>query len=296
MKKLLLALLLLCGLYSNAQIFAPPGAFWMYRDNWVFPQNQFTETFIYTGDTVYNGVNAQKVTQLFFNNTTGITYYFHSDTAAIYYYNSFSNAYKKIYDYSMNVGDSLYLYHQFSSMDPNQWNVCDSGFYANIIGKGIDDINGHNYRYIEYGGVGQYNFSGGKYYEKLGFLNSFFFNDTRCGITDIPYYDCLRLYTDSTSIDTLYDNRIFCPVVTDIDETPTEKFSLYPNPITNGALTIQSQNTVKRIELIDMLGRSVLSAALIGNTVNIGAVAQGIYVAKVTFADGKVGYKRVVVE
>lgn len=126
----------------------------------------------------------------------------------------------------------------------------------------------------------------GRYYEKLGW-NGFIVPEPRCGSYS-QYISGRCQYRDSTTI--------IGVCTTGIEENPAKKFSLYPNPITNGLLTIKSQSTVKCIELIDMLGQSVLSATPVGNTVTIGSVAQGMYVAKVVFADGKVGHKRVVME
>lgn len=487
MKKLLLALFLLGAFVAKAQLFAPPGAEWEYRYEWVFPQELYVSTFKYTGDTLYNGVNCQRVSRTPNSNIGGIDYYFYSDTSSIYYFHNFSSSFKKIFDYSLAIGDSLYLYHQVAALEG--WSLCDSGFYAQIVGKGVDDINGTNYRYINYEPNFQYGFTGGKYYEKLGFLNGFFLNETICGINDGMYHNCLRLYRDNSSVDTLYNNRSACPVASDrifvlpgaewrykytpnggsnnwelktykytgdtiinniicqrvvrpgdgnyytnffhsdnntiyhysklynvfyklfdytlsigdslpiyrvyetndsmyythitdkgveniegqtyrwieyttppapegeffrsfkgrfyekfgfkdnlfvpenewhiasdgedvyclydynddidsiphlntfvlcdytigLEETPTPNFSLYPNPVVDGSFSVQSPKEVKLVELIDMIGQTVLSTTTINSPINTGHLAAGLYVARVIFANGAVGSKRIVV-
>jgi hypothetical protein len=112
--------------------------------------------------------------------------------------------------------------------------------------------------------------------------------------TDGVIVNPLLCYSDS--LNGQYFSLTGSECLVDIKETPNANFTLYPNPITNGTLTIQSGATIKRIELIDMLGQNVLSTAPVGSTVTISNVAQGLYVAKVVFANGKTGYKWVVVE
>lgn len=285
MKKLLLAFFLFSALISKAQIFAPPGAEWEYSFIYYGFGGTETHTYKYTNDTIINGFTCQKIKQ-----TGGINlgweYNFHSTDDQIYYYDPYTNSFQIIFDYSLNVGDVMHIHR----------NSCSS-FDRQIIGKGTDIINGVSYRYLEYPNSNAFitNFEG-KYYEKLGFLNSFFMMQLDCA-PDGFYFICLSKYSDNSSQNALYDSH-FCQsfVPTSITETETKKFSLYPNPITNGLLTIKSQSIVKCIELIDMLGQNVLSAAPVGNTVTIGSVAQGMYVARVLFVDGKVGYKRVVME
>lgn len=288
MKKLLLAALICIGFAANAQLFSPPGAEWNFRLNNPWTNGKYAVTYTYVADTVINGITAQKVTRSSFGSYYLPAYYFYSTTDAIYTYSFAHNNFTKLFDYTMNIGDSLFIFNVDAACATDT-----SGNWHKIIGKGIDVINGTSYRWINYEymyGNGFPEYLVGKYYEKLGRADGFFVPELGC-IADADYIDCNRRYWDNT--DTV-DNTTVCLLI-GINENPVVEFSLYPNPATNGMLTIQSKATVKSIELINMLGQNVLTAAPVGNTVNIGAVTQGMYVARILFGDGRVGYKRVVV-
>lgn len=288
MKKLLLVFILFSALVSQAQIFAPPGAEWEYTGVVYGGISYGTTTMKYTGDTLINGIYCQKIKQVNPTSPWLSIYWepcFYSTSDKIYYYNPVSNQFNLIYDYSLNIGDTMRVHR----------NSCSS-FDRVVISKGTETINGVDYRYIEYPNSGESitNFNG-RYYEKIGFLNSLFTAQPDCA-PDGMYFLCLSKYSDNSSQTPLYNSDSCRAISTSIKENSTINFTLYPNPITNGTFTIQSGNNIKHIELIDMLGQNVLSSAPVGNTVTIGNIAQGLHVAKVVFANGKVGYKRVVVE
>jgi hypothetical protein len=289
MKKFLLAALIFIGFAANAQIFSPAGAEWNYRLNKPWTSGKYAVTYSYVADTVINGITAQKITRSTFASYYLPAYYFYSTADAIYCYSFAHNVFTKLFDYTMNVGDSLFIWNVDASCATDT-----SGNWHKVIGKGADVINGTSYRWVNYEymyGNGFPEYLIGKYYEKLGRADGFFAPELGC-IADADYIDCNRRYWDN--VDTV-DNTSVC-LLTGVNENPVVEFSLYPNPTTNGTLTIQSKATVKSIELIDMLGQIVLSTTLTGNTVNTGSVAEGMYVAKVVFADGKVGYKKILIE
>lgn len=60
-------------------------------------------------------------------------------------------------------------------------------------------------------------------------------------------------------------------------------FSLYPNPVVNGKLTITtSENGVKSIKIFDILGKQVLSRDIINPQLNLSSLKSGVYILKVT--------------
>jgi hypothetical protein len=81
-------------------------------------------------------------------------------------------------------------------------------------------------------------------------------------------------------------------VATGITETnPADLFSIYPNP-SNGSITIThgiSQDAQPAVIVSDVVGKSVLTAALNSNTqkIDISALPQGIYFATIISKDGK---------
>jgi hypothetical protein len=60
-------------------------------------------------------------------------------------------------------------------------------------------------------------------------------------------------------------------------------FAMYPNPVINGKLTIISAaNGLKKVELFDIAGRSVLQTNLTSNVLNVESVKSGIYFLRVS--------------
>ena len=58
---------------------------------------------------------------------------------------------------------------------------------------------------------------------------------------------------------------------------------VYPNPVSNGVLHIESNlNTERTVSLFDVLGKQVLSTTTSNSTINVAALNSGIYIAKIT--------------
>jgi hypothetical protein len=74
-------------------------------------------------------------------------------------------------------------------------------------------------------------------------------------------------------------------------------FSAYPNPVSNGILTISSAgNSLKNITIFNLLGKQVLSSSFSGvqSNVDVSSISSGIYILKVTEA-GKTATKKLVI-
>ncbi|MDX1471268.1 MAG: T9SS type A sorting domain-containing protein [Flavobacteriaceae bacterium] len=60
------------------------------------------------------------------------------------------------------------------------------------------------------------------------------------------------------------------------------QLNIYPNPVTQGKLYISSKlNGTKTIEIYDVLGKKILEASLLGNSLDISELTQGVYILKV---------------
>lgn len=294
MKKLILIIFVLYTATTNAQIFAPQGAQWNYKYTPYGGSNIWQlRTYNYTGDTVINGISCSKIVE--YTDVNGYyTNYFYSDSNRIFYYNKQYNFFNKLFDYTLNFGDSIPIYRVYETED--------SLYYTRIIDKGIETIEGKEYRWIEYytptGPQGTFfRYFHGRYYEKLGFKDRFFVPENEEGLSfDAGYHACLYSYNDDVDSLPHYNNFIVCNLPLGVEENKTEQFSIFPNPIIDGKFTIQSPTQIKSVQLTNMLGQTVLTIALNGNEVNIGSLSQGIYVAKITFANGKEIHQRVLIE
>lgn len=69
---------------------------------------------------------------------------------------------------------------------------------------------------------------------------------------------------------------------------------VYPNPVTNGLLNIQTtDNSVKDVVVYDLLGKEVLSTST-SNTVNVSSLQPGVYTMKVT-EENNTGVMKIVI-
>ena len=59
-------------------------------------------------------------------------------------------------------------------------------------------------------------------------------------------------------------------------------FKLYPNPVSNGTVYINtSQNAPKQIFIFDILGTQVLETSIVGSELNVSDLDAGVYVLRV---------------
>ena len=70
---------------------------------------------------------------------------------------------------------------------------------------------------------------------------------------------------------------------------------VYPNPVSNGVLHIESNlNTERTVTLFDVLGKQVLSTSTSNNTINVAALNSGVYIVKIN-EGGNTATRKVVI-
>lgn len=73
-------------------------------------------------------------------------------------------------------------------------------------------------------------------------------------------------------------------------------FKLYPNPVTNGKVYINTtENAPKKILIFDVLGTKVLEATLLGKELNLSDLNPGVYVLRVYEKD-KVATRKLIIK
>lgn len=73
-------------------------------------------------------------------------------------------------------------------------------------------------------------------------------------------------------------------------------FKLYPNPVTNGKVYINTtENAPKKIFIFDVLGTKVLEATLLGKELNLSDLNSGVYVLRVYEKD-KVATRKLIIK
>ncbi len=72
--------------------------------------------------------------------------------------------------------------------------------------------------------------------------------------------------------------------------------SVYPNPVTNGKLSITSDsNDSKAVVIYDVLGKQVLSTVVTNQVVNVSDLTSGVYIVKIT-EEGKTATRKLVIQ
>jgi hypothetical protein len=108
----------------------------------------------------------------------------------------------------------------------------------------------------------------------LAKIGAFFFRQDSVGETPSVQIDALRIGTtwdDVTGTNLSVKNNTIAGL------------KVYPNPITNGKLFIEtSANAEKAVVIFDVLGKQVLSATTFSNEVNVSKLNAGVYVVKIT--------------
>ncbi len=107
-----------------------------------------------------------------------------------------------------------------------------------------------------------------------------------------------RVYQEATGQDSgviHYDNVVFGLSALGVNKNDIAGLSVYPNPVTNGTLFINSTSGVnKSIVIYDILGKQVLKTVT-ANAVNVSNLNGGVYVLKIT-EDGKTATRKLVIK
>lgn len=118
-------------------------------------------------------------------------------------------------------------------------------------------------------------------------LNRFIIRQDSTGETPSIQMDELRLGTSWAQV---------TPTVLSVDENQKTLFNVYPNPVTNGLVNINSiTNGVKEVLVHNILGKEVINTTITNNTLNVSGLNSGIYILKIT-EDGKTATKKLVIK
>ncbi len=82
-----------------------------------------------------------------------------------------------------------------------------------------------------------------------------------------------------------------------VAQNEIEGLKVYPNPVSNGALYIDSDNnsSAKNVTIFDMIGKQVLAKEVSNGAVNVSNLAKGNYVVKIAEGE-KSSVKKIVIE
>ena len=120
------------------------------------------------------------------------------------------------------------------------------------------------------------------------------------GITDIGGFALRQDLFNSTPNMTIDEIRIAATpaqlLANDQFNSEIAGLKIYPNPVTNGTLFVDTTtNGDKSITIFDLLGKQVFNSTTSSNSINIGSINTGLYIIKVT-EDGKTSTSKLMIK
>jgi hypothetical protein len=93
-------------------------------------------------------------------------------------------------------------------------------------------------------------------------------------------------WTDATSTTALLGSSSFSQI---------DGLKMYPNPTKNNLFIETALNSDINVSIVNMLGKEVVNANVVNNTVNVSSLTSGIYIVKIT-EEGKTSTKKLIIE
>jgi hypothetical protein len=86
------------------------------------------------------------------------------------------------------------------------------------------------------------------------------------------------------------------PATASLIDNNINGLSMYPNPLSGSTLNITSTaNAAMSVQIFDLLGKEVVKADVVNNTVNVAKLTAGVYVVKIT-EEGKTATRKLVIK
>lgn len=103
----------------------------------------------------------------------------------------------------------------------------------------------------------------------------------------------IRNYSNGN--DLFIDNVVFYQGSASVKDNNIAGLSIYPNPVSNGTLYVNSNNSIeKSVAIFDILGKQVANTTTSNGAVNVGSLNAGVYIVKIT-EEGKTATRKLVV-
>lgn len=315
MKKTFASLIILfISFTSNAQVWIDEGAVWHY-DFWNIASEGFYE-YMYTGDTLIDGQNCQKIEGSRFlygvgEPGGGLVFWGESSLPVNYTYVSGDTVFYR-------NGDEFFVMLNFGATVGDTWMIsttnfwgegCNDTSYIEVLETGTIDIDGSTYRTITVHPTpgSSYGFSG-TFCERFGNLNlesnayhDLFPHDYLCEELeddivvewDFTHFKCFQ----DNSFDLYNPSGNACDwwrVNVGVDEYENEKLTVYPNPASE-LITLNNGNIGNQFTIYTVTGKKMLSGTLQTNTVNISTLNPGTYIIQVESL-GSVSTQKIIVK
>lgn len=85
------------------------------------------------------------------------------------------------------------------------------------------------------------------------------------------------------------------PTILDVTQNEISGLRVYPNPVSNGVLYINSdENATRTVIVYDVLGKQILNTTTQENSINVSNINSGVYIVQIT-EEGKTATRKLVV-
>jgi len=273
------------GSQTHAQQWLAEGQVWTYEvyGGWL-PGNYGLHTLQVEGDTVIQGVPCKILTHYPIV-TDPIEYVAYAQNDSVMVYNHSHDAFEKIYDFNLSVGDTL--------KSINFRYVVDS--------VGIIHISGRDFRFqrVDFPSASPW-FDHTWILEGMGFIGDPFNDRTNlCSYFLLNYFYCaaavdgwdarFRCFSDD---DFIYDPFHTCVLAT-AESTP--RFDVFPNPATDH-LSIKIEGTAhpRKVQLYDARGVEVWSAPFTDGDFDLAGLSPGMYFLKLVWRDQRTSVRKII--
>ena len=305
MKKIALILFILISNLLTAQNFAPTGAIWHF-ENYCETPAYMHDCGFYTieadRDTTINGNLCTILIKDTGNIVTDAQLIIWEDNGKVYFFEN--NQFKLLFDFNLNVGDTLV--YQIPSNYEHYNIICGGGSNPSKYGRAIIDstqilsINSQNLKTLYTSPLNPNDtnylpWDLGQITERIGSMNGGFFNhSTNLCLGGFPGH--FRCYADNLiNYKPVSED---CDFVTGIDlNTNSNPTSIYPNP-TSTQITIKGLAKKYDLTIYNTVGQVVFlekNVATTYKTIDVAEYAKGLLFIKIE-SEGEVYFQKVVKE
>ena len=287
--KLIFILLLIISIsYSQTSIYHPfPEASlnWNYN-SYQFPENQCSYSITNTEDTIINSLIYRKLDVLYVETVSGSccpapgyrgALREDIDSKKVYFIPPGATTEQLLYDFNLEVGDSLKGYLE------------NTPECANIVSS-IDSVLVNNFYHKRWGFGGSVSIieGVGSTFGLINMLNICLTGNPMISLTCMQH-NGLTIFPES---------EIDCQLITNIDKKQMLDYALkiYPNP-SDGLFVIESREDVE-IDIIDITGKKIYTKHLfspVNHTINNSNVGKGVFIIKASFRN-KIQYRKLIIK
>ncbi|WP_187261368.1 T9SS type A sorting domain-containing protein [Pontibacter beigongshangensis] len=240
-------------------------------------------------DTVILGKSSHKITQTYYRDNGSVEslppifVYEKSDT--VFMYSSERKRFLSLYIFNAAQGDVL-------TLDVPEPSVLTKDTTYRLVIEQVENVvvNGATLKKYKTRPLDRFTFmnDGGYFMDRIGGLDWYVPRERIIPEAEGP----LRCYSDAQLsikfLDLACDDKL---LVTSVQEQPTSKVEVFPNPV-HDLFSVEADQPIARVEVSDLTGKLMRTATT--NAVKLDGLENGFYIATIFFESGEKTIRRIV--